>query len=131
LITIVAINAKKDGVHSFFDNIARGTGVNILHLTSIKELREDPSKVIIFHSEQDDKEDWLKFEEFSQFDFPEGTYWVFGSDSGNIIRDIRDGQQIYKQCRFISIPRKQGFKVYFAHCAATIVLWERFKRLNP
>lgn len=136
MITIVAINSVKDGTQGYFVNMRTGFDYNndlkFLQILNIKELKSDPAKTIIFHSKNDKlNPPWLKIEDFKDFNFPqEDFYYVFGSDSGNIIADIRDKAKRYKMSRFVSLPIPPKFKVLYSHCTCLIVLWEMTKQIR-
>lgn len=137
MITIVAINSIKDGTQGYFNNIRGGFNYNddirLKTILNIGDLDSLPEKTIIFHSKNDPKvPDWVKMEDFGDFDFPsEDFYYVFGSDAGNIIADIRDKAPRYKTSRFVSLPIPKKFKVFYSHCICLLVLWERYKKNVP
>lgn len=138
MITIVSINVKKqhEGVKSYFDNVIGAWNdrndktTRIKHIENIKDLNVPAKDVIIFHPRATHgNPEWFKeVENFMDFDFPEDKYYVFGSDSGNIIEDIDKNKSEFKTCRFVKVPVGQGFRSIHAHIVCAIVLWERFKR---
>jgi len=135
---IVAINPTKDPDtgHSYLKTISEGFEADYLELTDLYDLPDD-KPVIIFHPRQmSDNPQWLppdKVEDFAKFDFPEDAYYIFNKDySASIVNEIESkAPQLIKKARWVKIPTKSDkFSSIHGHQAATIVLWERYKRLG-
>lgn len=142
-ITIVAVNAQKNGTKKYFDNSSllfdpKNDGYKTVYtkyIENLSELDDIPvSDIIIFHPRATEKNPKWKGESLNFMDIPiehfEGKHLIFGADNGNIMEKIEREAPRLKECRFVKVPVSKGTRSFHAHIGASIVLWERFKKMR-
>jgi len=121
---------------SVFYKMCRAFKYKIIEIANIGKIEIGvKDTIVVFCPDSKDNPDWVKIESLKDFEHPEDSLYVFGTDiDGDVLQEIEDWiPDVKDKIRFVTIPMakyekdtNEGVQSIWGCSACAIALYDRF-----